>query len=116
MARLVGQKKAREMWFLCRFYGAKEAVEMGLINVACPRSEVDGTVARWVRRMVSNSPTAIACIKASLNADQDGSAGLAQLAGQATRMFYLSEESVEGKKAFMERRAPRFRELPSSRL
>eukprot|EP00588_Corethron_pennatum_P006857 CAMPEP_0194284482 /NCGR_PEP_ID=MMETSP0169-20130528/27702_1 /TAXON_ID=218684 /ORGANISM="Corethron pennatum, Strain L29A3" /LENGTH=322 /DNA_ID=CAMNT_0039030309 /DNA_START=24 /DNA_END=992 /DNA_ORIENTATION=+ len=116
MARLVGQKRAREMWFLSRFYSAKEALEMGLVNAVCPPKELDGTVGRWVRRMVANSPTAIACTKAALNADQDGSAGLALLAGQATRMFYMTEESVEGKKAFMEGRAPRFRDLPSSRL
>jgi len=116
MARLVGQKKAREMWFLCKFYSAEEAVRIGLVNAVYKKAELEGEAMRWCRRMIMNSPTAIACCKAALNADEDGAAGVALLAGQATRLFYLTEESKEGKKAFLEKRAPRFRDLPSSRL
>lgn len=116
MARLIGQKKAREMWFLSRFYSAEEAFQMGLVNAVYKRDKLDGEALRWCRRMMMNSPTAIACCKAALNADEDGSAGIALLAGQATRLFYLSEESKEGKKAFLEKRAPKFRQMPSSRL
>ena len=109
MARLVGQKRAREFWFLSRYYDAKEAYEMGLINAYYPRSELEGRVAQWVRRMAMNSPTAIACCKAALNADEDGAAGIMQLGGELTRMFYKSKESQEGRDAFLEKRAPNFR-------
>jgi len=116
MTRLIGQKKAREMWFLCRFYDAKEALDMGLINAVYERNELEGETARWVRRIVMNSPTAVACTKAALNADEDGAAGIALMGGHMTRLFYLSEESQEGRDAFMDRRAPQFRKIPSSRL
>jgi naphthoate synthase len=109
MARLIGQKRAREFWFLCRFYNAKEAHEMGLINAYFPSQELEGRVAQWVRRVIMNSPTAIACCKAALNADEDGAAGIAQMGGELTRLFYLSKESQEGRDAFLERRAPNFR-------
>lgn len=109
MARLVGQKRAREMWFLCRYYDAMEALEMGLINACYPVTELEGRVAQWVRRIIMNSPTAIACCKAALNADEDGGAGIMQMGGELTRMFYLSKESQEGRDAFLEKRAPRFR-------
>ena len=109
MARLIGQKRAREFWFLCRFYDAKEAYEMGLINAYFPSEELEGRVAQWVRRIIMNSPTAIACCKAALNADQDGAAGIAQMGGELTRLFYLSKESQEGRDAFLQRRAPQFR-------
>jgi naphthoate synthase len=108
-ADLMGQKRARELWFLCRYYSAKEAAEMGMINAHYPDVELDGRVAQWVRRMVMNSPTAIACCKAALNAAQDGAAGIAQLGGELTRLFYLSKESQEGRQAFLEKRAPQFR-------
>lgn len=116
MARLIGQKRAREMWFTCRFYDAREAVTMGLVNAAYEDAELDGQVARWVRRMVMNSPTALACVKAALNADEDGVGGLSLMGGHMTRLFYLSKESQEGRDAYLERRAPAFRQLPSSRL
>jgi naphthoate synthase len=116
MARLVGQKKAREMWFTCRFYSAEEAVQMGLINAVYPKKDLEGEVGRWVRRMVMNSPTALACTKAALNADQDGAAGVALLGGHLTRLFYMSEEGKEGRAAYLEGRAPEFRKIPSSRL
>lgn len=116
MARLVGQKKAREMWFTCNFYNADDAVKMGLINAAYPKEELEGEVARWVRRISYNSPTAIACTKAALNADEDGQAGIALMGGHLTRLFYMSEEGKEGRQSYLERRAPEFHKLPSSRL
>lgn len=109
MARLIGQKRAREVWFLCKFYDAREAFQMGLINAYFPRDELEGHVAQWVRRIIMNSPTAIACCKAALNADEDGGAGIMQMGGEMTRMFYMSKESQEGRDAFLERRAPVFR-------
>lgn len=109
MARLVGQKRAREIWFLCRYYSASEAYQMGLINAHFPAQELEGRVAQWVRRIIMNSPTALACAKAALNADQDGAAGISQMGGEITRLFYMSQESQEGRNAFLERRAPQFR-------
>eukprot|EP00752_Nemacystus_decipiens_P011578 g10282.t1 len=116
MARIVGQKKAREMWFLCRYYSANEALDMGLVNTVVPLDELELETMKWCRRIVQNSPTAISCLKAALNADEDGQAGVMQLAGNATRLFYLSEEGKEGKKAFLEKRKPEFRKLLSSKL
>jgi len=116
MARLVGQKKAREMWFMCNFYDAQDALQMGLINAVYPNEELEGNVARWVRRIAMNSPTAIACTKAALNADQDGAAGIALLGGHLTRLFYMTEEGKEGRNAYLERRAPKFHDIPQSRL
>ena len=109
LARLVGQKRAREVWFLSKFYDSDEAYRMGLINAHYPTSELDGRVAQWVRRIVMNSPTALACTKAALNADEDGGAGIMQMGGELTRLYYLSKESQEGRDAFLERRAPQFR-------
>lgn len=116
MARLIGQKKAREMWFTCRFYDAQEAVDMGLINAVYPKEELEGEVSRWVRRIVMNSPTAVACTKAALNADQDGAAGIALMGGHLTRLFYMSDEGKEGRDAYLNRRAPDFHKFPTSRL
>lgn len=108
LARIVGQKKAREIWFLCRQYGAEEARSMGLVNTVVPLEELEAETLRWAREVLEKSPTAIACIKAAMNADGDGHAGLSQLAGEATRMFYQSEEGKEGKTAFLEKRKPKF--------
>lgn len=116
MARLIGQKRAREVWFLSRFYDAQEALTMGLVNTVVPLASLEGETLKWCRRIMQNSPTAIACLKAALNADEDGAAGVMELAGQATRLFYLSEEGKEGKTAFLQKRLPNFRGLPSSRL
>ena len=116
MARIVGQKKARELWFLCKFYSAVEAEAMGLVNTVVPLSLLESETIKWCRRILQNSPTAIACLKAALNLDEDGQAGAQVLAGHATRLYYLSEEGKEGRDAFMEKRRPRFRELPSSKL
>jgi len=109
MARLVGQKKAREMWFLAKYYSADEAFQMGLVNAVFSNQELDGRVGQWVRRILMNSPTALACCKAALNADQDGAAGIAQMGGELTRLFYMNAESQEGRQAFFQRRAPQFR-------
>lgn len=116
MARLVGQKKAREIWFLCRLYDAHEAEQMGLVNAVVPLRQLELVTLKWCRRMMESSPTALQCLKAALNADEDGAAGQAELAGAATRLFYLSDEAKEGKRAFLEKRPPAFRQVPSSKL
>ena len=116
LARMVGQKKAREIWFLCRFYSANEALQMGLINAVFPINELDGEVGRWVRRMGMHSPTALAVAKAAINADQDGSAGIALMGGHITRLFYMSDEAREGRDAYLEGRKPNFRKIPQSKL
>ena len=108
MARLIGQKRAREMWFLCRYMDADEAASTGLINACYPHTELEGRMAQWVRRIAMNSPTAIACTKAALNADEDGAAGIMQMGGELTRLFYGSKESQEGRDAFLEGRSPNF--------
>ena len=116
LARMVGQKKAREIWFLCRYYSASEALQMGLINAVFPVNELDGEVGRWVRRMGMHSPTALAVAKAAINADQDGSAGIALMGGHITRLFYMSDEAREGRDAYLEGRKPNFRKIPQSKL
>jgi naphthoate synthase len=115
LARMVGQKKAREIWFLCRQYDAKQALEMGLVNAVVPLADLEKETIQWCREILQHSPTAIRLLKASLNADCDGQAGLQQLAGDATLLFYLTEEGKEGKSAFLEKRKPnfkKFRRLP----
>jgi naphthoate synthase len=115
LARVVGQKKAREIWFLCRRYSAKEALEMGLVNAVVPLAELEPETLRWCREMLSLSPLALRLLKSAFNAELDGQAGLQALAGDATLLYYMSEEAAEGKRAFLERRAPdwkRFRRLP----
>ena len=115
MARIVGQKKAREIWFLCRFYNAKEALEMGLVNTVVPLEQLECETVQWCREMLANSPLAIRCLKAALNADCDGQAGLQELAGNATLLYYMTEEGREGKEAFLEKRRPdfsKFKRLP----
>ena len=102
------QKKAREIWFLCRQYGAKEALEMGLINTISPLDSLESEGVKWAREILQNSPTAIKCLKFSFNADTDGLAGIQELAGQATHLFYTTDESKEGRNAFMEKRGPDF--------
>jgi len=108
LARIVGQKKAREIWFLCRQYTAKEALEMGLINAVVPLDRLEEETVKWAKEILANSATAIACLKAALNADCDGQAGLQQLAGLATMLFYMSDEAQEGRDAFLEKRKPNF--------
>ena len=108
MARIVGQKKAREIWFLCRLYDAAQALDMGLVNSVVPLAELERETVRWCREMLKNSPMALRCLKAALNADCDGQAGLQELAGNATMLFYMTEEGQEGRNAFNEKRPPDF--------
>jgi len=112
MARIIGQKKAREIWFLCRFYNAKEALEMGLVNTVVPYAQLEAETIKWCREILANSPMAIRCLKAALNADCDGQAGLQELAGNATMLYYMSEEGQEGRNAFVEKRKPDFSKFP----
>lgn len=112
MARLVGQKKAREIWFLCRQYDAREALDMGLVNTVVPLADLEKETVRWCREILQHSPMAIRCLKAALNADCDGQAGLQELAGNATMLFYMTEEGQEGRNAFNEKRAPDFNKFP----
>lgn len=112
LARIVGQKKAKEIWFLCRQYDANEALAMGLVNAIVPVAELQDEAVRWACEMLALSPTAIRFLKASFNADTDGLAGIQQLAGDATRLFYMTEEGREGKNAFLEKREPDFSRFP----
>src|SRR5512133_683294 len=112
LARIVGQKKAREIWFLCRQYDARQALDMGLVNTVVPLAELEAETVRWCREMLTQSPLALRCLKAALNADCDGQAGLQELAGNATLLYYLSEEGKEGKQAFLEKRQPNFKRFP----
>ncbi len=112
MARIVGQKKAREIWFLCRQYDAKQALDMGLVNTVVPLAELESETVKWCREMLANSPMALRCLKAALNADCDGQAGLQELAGNATLLFYMSEEGQEGRNAYVEKRKPDFSSFP----
>jgi len=111
MARIVGQKKAREIWYLCRQYDAKQALEMGMVNTVVPYEKLEEETVQWCREILENSPTAIRLLKSALNADCDGQAGLQELAGNATMLFYMSEEGQEGKKAFLEKRKPDFKKF-----
>lgn len=108
MARIVGQKKAREIWFLCRMYDAQEALDMGLVNTVVALADLEKETVKWCREILQNSPMALRCLKAALNADCDGQAGLQELAGNATMLFYMSEEGQEGRNAFNEKRKPDF--------
>ncbi len=112
LARIVGQKKAREIWFLCRQYNAAQALEMGLVNTVVPYERLEEETVRWCKEILANSPIAIRCLKAAMNADCDGQAGLQELAGSATMLFYMTEEAQEGKKAFLEKRPPDFSKFP----
>lgn len=112
LARIVGQKKAREIWYLCRQYDAKQALEMGLVNTVVPLNQLESETMKWAREILQHSPIAIRCLKAALNADCDGQMGLLDLAGNATLLYYMSEEAKEGKQAFVERRKPDFSKFP----
>ncbi|GAP98303.1 1,4-dihydroxy-2-naphthoyl-CoA synthase [Leptolyngbya sp. NIES-2104] len=112
MARIVGQKKAREIWYLCRQYNAQEALEMGLVNTVVPVDQLEAEGIQWAQEILEKSPIAIRCLKAALNADCDGQVGLQELAGNATMLYYMTEEGSEGKQAFLEKRKPDFRKYP----
>jgi len=112
LARIVGQKKAREIWYLCRQYNAADALEMGLVNKVVPVDELEAEGLSWAREILGKSPLAIRCLKAAFNADCDGQAGLQELAGNATLLYYMTEEGAEGKNAFLEKRQPNFRQYP----
>ena len=112
LARLVGQRKAREIWFLCRQYGAQEALAMGLVNGVVTLEELEAEGVRWGREVLQHSPTAIRCLKAAFNAETDGMAGIQELAGQATHLFYRTSEGQEGRDAFLDKRSPDFSDSP----
>lgn len=112
LARHVGQKKAREIWFLCEQYSAAEAEKMGMVNKVVPLEVLEAETVKWCKTMMKRSPMALRMIKASLNAELDGQAGIQELAGNATLLYYLSEEAQEGKKAFLEKRDPDFTQFP----
>ncbi len=108
LARIVGQKKAREIWFLCRQYDARQALEMGLVNTVVPLAQLEEETIQWCREMLRMSPVALRCLKAAMNADCDGQAGLQELAGNTTMLYYMSEEGQEGRNAYLEKRPPDF--------
>ncbi|HLW09029.1 MAG TPA: 1,4-dihydroxy-2-naphthoyl-CoA synthase [Fermentimonas sp.] len=112
LARIVGQKKAREIWFLCRQYSAQEALDMGLVNKVVPFDKLEDEVVDWAETMMKHSPLALRMIKAGLNAELDGQAGIQELAGDATMLYYLTDEAQEGKHAFLEKREPDFGKFP----
>ena len=112
LARIVGQKKAREIWFLCRQYSAQQALEMGVVNCVVPVEQLEAEGIQWAGEILQKSPIAIRCLKAAFNADCDGQAGLQELAGNATLLYYMTEEGAEGKQAFLEKRPPDFRQYP----
>jgi naphthoate synthase len=112
LARSVGQKKAREIWFLCRQYDAQEAFDMGLVNTVVPLEALEEETVAWCRQMLEHSPLALRMIKASCNAADDGLAGIQQLAGDATLLYYMGEEAQEGKRAYLEKRKPDFDQFP----
>lgn len=112
LARIVGQKKAREIWFLCRQYSAAEAEKMGMVNKVVPADRLEDEVVEWAETMMQHSPLALRMIKAGLNAELDGQAGIQELAGDATMLYYMLDESQEGGRAFLEKRKPNFKQFP----
>ena len=112
MARIIGQKRAREVWFLCKMYDAKQALDWGLVNAVVPFNNLEEETIQWCQKILERSPLAIRMLKGALNADCDGQAGLQQLAGDATMLFYMTEEAQEGRDAFKDKRKPDFKKFP----
>ncbi|HSP86675.1 MAG TPA: 1,4-dihydroxy-2-naphthoyl-CoA synthase [Ignavibacteriaceae bacterium] len=112
LARIVGQKKAREIWYLCRQYNASEAFEMGLVNKVVPVDKLEEEGVEWAKQILQHSPMALRVLKSAFNAELDGQAGILELAGNATLLYYMSEEAQEGKKAYLEKRKPDFKKFP----
>jgi len=112
LARVVGQKKAREIWFLCRQYDAQQALAMGLVNTVVPLAQLEAETVQWCREMLAHSPLALRCLKSALNADCDGQVGLQELAGNATLLYYMTAEGQEGRDAFVAKRRPDFGKFP----
>lgn len=112
LARLVGQKKAREIWYLCKQYSAQEALNIGLVNKVVPVSELEKEGVEWAKQILQHSPMAIRLLKSAFNAELDGQAGIQELAGNATLLYYMSEEAQEGKRAYLEKRKPKFNKFP----
>jgi naphthoate synthase len=112
LSRLVGPKKAKEIWFLCRQYDARQALEMGLVNTVVPLAELEAETVKWCREMLALSPFSLRMLKASFNADEDGLAGIQQLAHDANLLFYMSDEAAEGRQAYLEKRKPDFAQFP----
>lgn len=111
LARIVGQKKAREIWYLCRQYNAQQALEMGLVNHVVPVDELETETLKWAREILEHSPLALRCLKSALNADCDGQMGLLDFAGNATLLYYMSEEAREGKEAYLKKQKPNFKKF-----
>ena len=112
LASIVGQKKAREIWFLCRQYDAQQALQMGLVNAVVPLKELEAETVKWCAEMLENSPLALRLLKSSFNADLDGQAGIQELAGNATLLYYMTEEAQEGRNAYVQRRKPDYKKFP----
>lgn len=112
LSRLIGQKKAREIWYLCKRYTAQEALDMGLINCIVPYEELESTTLEWAQQILQHSPLAIRCLKSAFNAECDGQSGIQELAGNATLLYYMTEEAQEGRNAFLEKRQPNFYSFP----
>ncbi len=112
LARVVGHKKAREIWYLCRQYDAQQALDMGLVNTVVPLADLEQETIQWCAEILQHSPTALRFLKAAFNADSDGLAGIQQLAGDATLLYYTTDEAKEGRDAFKEKRNPDFGQFP----
>lgn len=112
LARTIGQKKAREIWYLCRQYDAQQALEMGLVNTVVPLADLEIETVKWAREIMQHSPMALRCLKSCFNAELDGQMGLLDLAGNATLLYYMSEEAQEGRNAYVEKRKPNFKKFP----